>query len=130
MNNPMERKKKSHNILVVEDNDTSFLLLKELMSDTSVELTHAVNGNSALNMLRCNPLKYDMAIVDIQLPDIDGFEVTRFIKSTHPALPVIAVTASYQPYMQQECLSDGFNEFFTKPYNTSELKETLMQYLN
>lgn len=112
----------------MEDNLNGYLLIEELLKNTKIKFLHAKNGAQALEFCEKNK-DVDLALVDIQLPDIDGLQLTRKLKLLRPIMPVIALTAYSLPESRDECLKVGCNDYFSKPFNASELLMTLNKYL-
>lgn len=114
-------------ILIAEDVDYNFEYLKEILRDTHAKILWAKDGIDALNLFSKN--KVNAILMDIQLPEIDGYEVTRTIRKTHPDVPIIAQTAYAMADEHQQCLAAGCNEVLTKPIKMKEMLDTLSKYL-
>jgi len=115
-------------ILVAEDDMNSFKFLSELLRKTHAEITHAVNGKKAVEYVNSVP-DFDLVIMDIQLPYLDGLEVTRIIKSKYPSLPVIAQTAYAMAGDREKMKSAGCDDYVPKPLNPRQLMAVLNHYL-
>ncbi|MFW5944255.1 MAG: ATP-binding protein [Bacteroidota bacterium] len=116
-------------LLVVEDDETSYMLIREIMDDTGITLLRAKNGKEAVEKL--NDLsKDDLILMDIKMPVMDGYEATRAIKQARPELPVIAQTAYYSEEDRKKALNAGCDAYVTKPINVEELMGWIQRLLS
>lgn len=104
-------------ILVAEDKDSNFLLLKSLLKNVQVD--RAVNGFEAVEMARMNP--YSLILMDIRMPHLNGLEATRRIRLFDKEIPIIAISANVFYSDKMNALEAGCNEYLTKPINKQEL---------
>ncbi|GAB6047933.1 hypothetical protein JCM19379_17600 [Methyloparacoccus murrellii] len=117
-------------ILAVDDNRTNRLLAERALALTGADVMLAVNGEEALEHLRANPEAFDMVLMDIQMPVMDGLAATRAIRQ-HDALthlPVIALTAGVLPEERDAALAAGMDDFLTKPLDIQQLTIVLGRY--
>ncbi len=116
-------------ILIVEDNPPNMRLLEMVLSAKSYTLLKATNGEEALDMaMREKP---DLIIMDIQLPKVNGLEVTRKLRET-PAFshtPIIGVTAYAMKGDKEKVIESGCDAYLSKPINTRELPEMIAEML-
>jgi len=120
---------KQTKILIVEDNATARLALSFMLQAMGYKkLDIASTGKKAVNMASEN--RYDLILMDIGLPDIDGIEATRQIKKIpqNNTVVIIAVTGHAKDTCGQECLAVGINEVISKPFTQEELKGVLQKY--
>lgn len=114
-------------ILVVEDNPINILLLKKIFSNWNNVPVIAVNGIEALE--KVEELVYDVILMDIHMPLLDGYETTRLIRNmpdiTRSAIPIIALTASVSDDLYSKIKEAGMNEFINKPFNSDDLYNKL-----
>ena len=118
----------SNLILAVEDQEDNMQILRDLLTSTGYEVIEAVNGEEALAAAARQP---DLILMDIQIPIIDGYEVTRRIKAD-PALrsiPVIVVTSHALDTEQEKARTAGCDDFVSKPYSPRQLLAKIRQYL-
>jgi two-component system cell cycle response regulator DivK len=111
----------SQEILVVEDNNRNRRLLKILLESRGYEVIEAVTGEEAMRYLRdSNP---DLILMDIQLPNVDGLELTRNIKSDPKTadIPIVAVTAYAMKGDRERILEAGCDGYISKPIDTRKL---------
>lgn len=115
-------------ILVVEDDEMSFLYLVQIFRLTKSNVVRAKNGNEAIQISRTNPT-IDLILMDIQLPDIDGNTITREIRKFNRDLPIIAQTAGKTQHERDIAMEAGCNDVLVKPYKMEELTGMLEKYL-
>jgi CheY-like chemotaxis protein len=112
-------------ILIVEDENSNFLLLEAILKKTGVNLLHAWNGKQAIEMVDENP-EIDICLMDLKMPIMDGFEATEKIREMgNNKLPVIALTAFTEMFRKKNALEKGFNMYMTKPLNRKALMENI-----
>ncbi|MEG3639145.1 transporter substrate-binding domain-containing protein [Magnetococcus sp. PR-3] len=116
-------------VLLVEDNQLNQYLIQELLEYKGIDVEVANNGKLALDQLQQQ--SYDLILMDIQMPQMDGFQTTEVIRS-HPQwseIPIIALTAHAFLSDIQQCLSVGMNDHVAKPIDPTKLYETLRKWL-
>ncbi len=110
---------KGKTILAVEDNDINRDLISRMLRKTGAEILLGSGGLEGVQLaVQHHP---DLILMDLQMPDIDGYEATRRIRSSLPDVPVIALTAAALKEDRNLAEAAGMNEFLTKPVNSSEL---------
>jgi two-component system, sensor histidine kinase len=117
---------KDKRILVAEDEMANFMLVSVLLERTAVNITHAANGKKAVEL--CGKEKFDVVLMDIKMPLMDGFEATGEIRKFNSFIPIIAQTA--YAYKKEECVAAGFTDYISKPFNRDKLVKLLEKYLN
>jgi CheY-like chemotaxis protein len=118
----------SLNILVAEDNHENFELVNEILQMNHHKVSRALNGAEAVDMARKND--FELILMDIKMPEMDGYEATRRIREFNIRIPIIAVTAFAFHTEKQKALSAGCNEFITKPISLGELSMLVLKYSN
>lgn len=120
-----ERKK----ILVVDDNQDSRELVMKILGKKNYHLLEAYDGEDALNKIIAE--KPDLVLLDISMPKIDGYEVTRRLKTMedYKDITVIALTAHAMKGDREKALAAGCKGYITKPINIREFSEQIKQYL-
>jgi len=116
-------------ILIVDDNATNLKLVAYLMKANGYAVDTALDAESAIDAIRGN--HPDVILMDIQLPGIDGLELTRRLKSD-PAtqeIVIVAVTAYAMKGDQAKALEAGCDDYITKPIDTRTLPETIARHL-
>jgi len=122
---PLKRNFEGVKILIVEDENSNFLLIEAILRKTGVNLLHAWNGKQAIEMLNENP-DIDLCLMDLKMPIMDGFEATEKIRERgNNKLPVIALTAFSEMFHKETAIEKGFNMYMTKPLNREALVENI-----
>jgi len=116
---------KDKKILVAEDELINFIYVEELLEETGIQITHAINGKIAVDL--CSKNSYDIIFMDIKMPEMDGFEATKEIRKNNKNVVIIAQTA--YAYKREECISVGFSDYISKPFNEEQLITLLEPYL-
>jgi PAS domain S-box-containing protein len=116
-------------LLIAEDSDSSFDLLKEILSDKGIILIRAVNGIEAVNLCKYNP-NIDLVLMDIKMPEMDGYEATTLIKEFKPYLPIIAQSAYISDTDRIKALQCGCSDFICKPINKKILLSKISEQLH
>lgn len=116
-------------ILCVEDNPQNMRLVRKILTGAGYEVVEAVNGEQALAMVEQETL--DVVLMDVNLPDIDGLEVTRRIRQMPQFnnLPIVALTANAMHGDRERCMEAGCNGYVPKPITKVELFATITQML-
>jgi len=108
-------------VLVVEDNEINQSLMKHLLASWQVNPDIAANGKEAIEILRHK--KYDVILMDIQMPEMDGYSATQIIrKELKLTTPIIAMTAHALAGEREKCLGFGMDEYISKPVREQELR--------
>jgi len=115
-------------ILIVEDDDMSYILLNQIFILTKSEILRAKNGREALLLYRNDP-DIDLVLMDIQLPDINGKTVTSEMVAYNNKIPIIAQTAGKSPQDIDAALAAGCSDVLIKPFKMEELMDLLKKYL-
>jgi CheY-like chemotaxis protein len=111
--------KNGSTILVVEDEDIYRLILKRVLESKGYVVLDAANGAVGLEIMRTS--KLDLAIVDLEMPVMNGMEFTKWVKAINPNFPVIIVTAHAADFPPQDILAMNVEAFMQKPIVTDEL---------
>jgi PAS domain S-box-containing protein len=116
-------------ILLVEDNSLNRLLAYTILTDYGAEVVEAENGQQAVDKLKAEP--FDIVLMDIQMPIMDGLQATRIIRTElKNDLPIIALTANAIKGKENEFFDAGMNDFVYKPYNEINLVNPISKWLN
>ncbi|MCH5309016.1 MAG: response regulator [Prevotella sp.] len=113
-------------ILIAEDNDSNFILMSYILKK-SYQFERAKNGLEAVDM--ADKKAYDIVLMDIKMPIMDGLEATKTIKSKHPELPIIALTANAFDSDRQLALQAGCDDFLSKPVSSSACLEAIKKLI-
>jgi CheY-like chemotaxis protein len=112
-------------LLLIDDNEDFRVALKHLLSSHNFQIVEAANGEQALEMM--NAHMPDMAIVDLDMPKMNGIEYSRRAKKDRPGFPIIMVTAYSQFYSSKEIIAAGIDAFLQKPIDGEKLIAVIRQ---
>ncbi len=121
-------------ILLVEDNEINQLVACEMLRGVGLEVDVADNGQIAVNSVEARLAEqrpYDLVLMDMQMPVMDGVTASRLLRETHSAqtLPIVAMTANAMRADRDRCLEAGMNGFVTKPINPEALWQALLRWI-
>ena len=116
-------------VLVVEDNELNMKLFNDLLEASGYETLQTRNGLEAIDLARTH--RPDLILMDIQLPEVSGLEVTKWLKEDDElrAIPVIAVTAFAMKGDEERIRQGGCEDYLSKPISVSKFIETVKHYL-
>lgn len=114
-------------LLVVDDMPFNLTIVRKIAGDWNVQIDIAENGKEAVQKIRENG--YDIVLMDLQMPVMDGEEATREVRKFNPDIPIIALTASSNMSTKQILLEAGMNAYLTKPFNPDDLYAKLHEIL-
>ena len=114
-------------ILIVEDDICNACYIKEILDKTNAECKIAPNARMALKYFYSAP-HIDLILMDLQLPDINGIELTKKIKAINPEVPIIAQTAFASQFEKEKCLEAGCDDFITKPIEKQFILDLISNY--
>ena len=119
---------KNLKILVAEDVKLNQLLIRIILEDFGVEVDMADNGKIAIEKLTTT--HYDIILMDLQMPEMNGFEATAYIRNQLKSnIPIIALTADVTTVDVEKCKAAGMNDYISKPIDEKLLYEKIIQYL-
>ncbi len=113
-------------VLVVEDNALNRAVANAFLCRHGVSVTEAHDGIQALEMVSND--SYDLILMDIQMPTIDGIEACKIMRSKGIVIPIIALTANAQQTERTKCLTAGMDDYLVKPFEEVEIIQTLSKY--
>lgn len=123
---------KNLHLLVVDDSEMNLLVIKMIFKKLGISFDTANDGQEALTFLEAN--RYDMILTDIQMPEMDGIELTKRIRAledpTKSQLPVIAITGQITSESHDRYISAGLNDYIIKPFTETELMEKILDYIS
>ena len=127
--NEIRRYHRGAQILLVEDNAINCEVAVELLSSVGLLVETAVNGRLAVDMVRNK--RYDLILMDVQMPEMDGLEATRIIRTMEDreGLPILAMTANVFEEDRDACIDAGMYDFVAKPVNPESMFETILKWL-
>ena len=117
-------------VLIVEDNELNMKLFHDLLEAHGISTVQARDGRNVLEIARAE--KPDLILMDIQLPEVSGLDVTRWLKDDDElkVIPVIAVTAFAMKGDEQKIREGGCEDYISKPISVTKFLETVQKYLN
>ncbi len=123
-----EQDKLSGNILVVEDSKTNQELIKLLLEQQGLQITIAKDGKEAVDKALSQP--FDLILMDIQMPNMSGYEATKVLRKKQLQTPIIALTAYVMKADEQKCIDAGCDDYVAKPVNKKVLLKKVRKYLS
>ena len=117
-------------ILLTEDNEINQQIAVELLESQGARITLANNGREAVDCLWANPDGFDLVLMDLQMPEMDGYQATAKIRSEarFAQLPILAMTAHARVEERQKCLASGMNDHIAKPIDPTNLFDTVARH--
>lgn len=118
------------NILLIEDNPANQMIARHFLEMVSCKITCVDNGQQALEKITAG--LYDLVIMDIQMPVMNGYETTRHLRDTlkFRHLPIVAMTANVSQENRKRCLTAGMNDFIANPINQYQMYRVLVKWLS
>ncbi|MDO3642779.1 PAS domain S-box protein [Mucilaginibacter sp. L3T2-6] len=113
-------------VLVVDDNKMNLMIASKFLKKWMIEVDEAISGEAAINLLKTN--LYDLILMDLQMPEMDGFETTKIIRQTDASTPIIALTADAMPETHSKALSAGMHGYLTKPFVPDVLYDKIARH--
>lgn len=122
---------KGKTILLVEDNPVNQTIMRRFLDKWEINCTLAEDGEQAVSIMKRQAM--DLVLMDLQMPNMDGYEATRLIRqlddSLKSAIPIIALTAAPLQDVKEKVFASGMDYCLTKPFNPAKLQRTLKQYM-
>lgn len=122
---------KKYKILVVDDNSENIRIIGSVLRQNKYNIGFATGGQAALNVLNGNAHDYDLVLLDVNMPDMNGFEVCKKIRANEDLkeIPIIFLTANTLPEQIVEGFSSGGQDYVTKPFHSGELLARIKTHL-
>lgn len=114
-------------VLLVEDNQMNIMVAEKFLKKWELRVEVAHNGKEGVEMMKEN--KYDLVLMDLQMPIMDGYKATRKIRTFDEKTPIIALTASALLKVRQDVIAAGMNDYITKPFDPNELRRKIALYI-
>ncbi len=124
-----ERIKHSTRILLAEDNPVNQKLAVLMLTKAGYTVDVTGNGREAIELFTASPESYDLILMDIQMPEMDGFEATRTLREQGVDIPIIAMTAHAMKGDREACLEAGMNDYITKPIKREVVFQILEKWV-
>lgn len=124
----------NQHILIVEDNPLNQTVAQVMLERLGQASTIAANGQEALDQLKADYSRFDLVLMDMQMPTMDGTETTRRWRDFEalqqlPRLPIVAMTANVMPEHRERCMQSGMDDMIHKPFTRDELYQVISRYL-
>jgi CheY-like chemotaxis protein len=116
-------------ILIAEDKEINFEIVKETLSDTNAKIIWARNGAEAVDYVK-KEKRIDLILMDIQMPVLDGYQATEKIKDINDNIPVIAQTAYAMPEDSEKCIAVGCCDYIAKPIALEEFINKIYHFID
>jgi len=123
----LQQVKLSGRVLVAEDSKTNQMLINLLLGKLGLQTTIVGDGNQAVDKALSQP--FDLIFMDMQMPNMNGYEATKQLRSKGIATPIVALTAHVMKGDDEKCLSAGCDDYLAKPIKREQLLETIRKYL-
>lgn len=116
------------NILIAEDVESNFLYLKAVLSKLNATIFWAQNGIEAVEI--CDQEKtIDLILMDLQMPEMNGYEATKILKKKYPQLPIVAQTAFAMSDDREKALNAGCDDYLAKPIKSKDLITVVSKFI-
>lgn len=119
---------KGKKVLVVDDNKANLLIAKGILNNWGVDYTLAESGKQAL--IELSKSNFDLILLDLRMPDMDGYEVTqkvRALEGAHANIPIVALSATVSERIKDKVLQNGMNDYLAKPFDPEKLLDIIYQ---
>lgn len=116
-------------ILIVEDEESNFVLVEAYLSKGKPMIYHCDNGKDAIEYCRTNK-DIDLILMDINMPELNGYEAASIIRGIIPDVPIIALTAYALDGDREKSINAGCSEYLSKPLDQYVFLETVNRFLN
>jgi PAS domain S-box-containing protein len=118
------------NILIVEDNQTNQIVLRDLLENDGANVTVVDGGQAAIDEIRSKPKGFAVVLMDVQMPEMDGYTATKIIRNDfgRSELPIIAITANAMASDRAAALLAGMNDHVGKPFDLTQLISVILRH--
>ena len=118
-------------ILIAEDNPVNQKPITAVLCKAGYRVEVANNGKEAVEKVSASPEKYDVVLMDVQMPELDGLEATKIIRQNgFTTIPIVAMTAHAMAGDREKCLDAGMDDYLTKPINRKKVFEIIEKLSN
>jgi two-component system, sensor histidine kinase and response regulator len=107
-------------VLLVDDDPRMQVLGRKVLERQGYRVVVAADGNEAA--IAADTERFDVVLMDLEMPRVDGHQAMRLIKARNPSLPVVAVTAYAMVGDSERCIEEGFDDYISKPYEIVQLR--------
>jgi CheY-like chemotaxis protein len=113
-------------VLVAEDSPVNMTITRKFLERWEVQVHEATNGQEAVQLFNKNT--YDLVLIDLDMPVMDGYEALVEIQKVNQTIPAIAFTAAVLPNMREHLEAKGFNDFLQKPFRPEDLHKIIVRF--
>jgi hypothetical protein len=117
----------SYRVLVAEDNYINQRLMEKIFISKGWECVLVDDGRRVVEEVKNS--NFDVVLMDISMPEMDGYEATRAIREFNKVVPIIAITANAISGFREKCIISGMNDYIAKPFRKDELFAVIEKYL-
>ena len=128
----MKKQIANSHILLVEDDNINQMVAKHILEEANICVSTAQNGREAVDILNAAPSAFDLILMDIQMPILDGHNATRAIRKLTEVdsdLPIIAMTGHSMDCEKNKCVESGMNDHISKPLNAQQMYSSIAKWL-
>jgi len=118
-----------YQVLVVEDNKTNQLIVREILEQAGYRVTLADNGEEGVDSYRDHRKQIDLILMDLHMPVMNGYEASSIIREFDSEVPIVAMTADAIAGVDEECRKAGIDHYISKPFDPEKFTETLLYLL-
>ncbi|WP_053179064.1 response regulator [Sunxiuqinia dokdonensis] len=115
-------------ILIAEDVESNYLYLSAVLSKIKAKIFWAKNGKEAVDLFKKETI--DLILMDLQMPEMNGYEATRIIKGLNPDMPIVAQTAFAMSDDREKALEAGCDDYLAKPIKSKDLLNTVEKFIH
>jgi CheY-like chemotaxis protein len=121
---------KKYLILIADDESLNYLFYREILSEDVYDILYAENGIEAINLLQENEGKIDLILMDMKMPEMDGFTATKEIRKSNTSIPILAQTAYAYREDFEKAIEAGCSDYISKPIHEDILNAKVKKLLN
>jgi len=121
--------KTPYNVLVVEDNQTNQIIAESLLAEAGISVALANDGAEGVRAYEANKTGYDLILMDLHMPVLNGYEATKAIRIQDTEIPIIALTADAISGVEEKCRAYGFTYFISKPFDPEQFISKVLEIL-
>jgi len=115
-------------VLVAEDNPVNLSIARRFLTKWGIQVESATNGREAVEVFRKS--HFDLALIDLEMPEMDGATALKEIRKLNANIPIVAFTAAVYDNMQADLLEKGFNDFIHKPFRPEDLHSKIRYFVS
>jgi len=116
-------------LLLIDDDEPARLLIRDILEGANVTIIECGCGNEALNLFKKYAWELDLVLLDIRLPDCNGWELLKQFKLVNPLVPFVAISATSPTELERRCRMCEIDGFISKPFDIGEFKKMIFMFL-